>query len=445
MEGQAATGKRATGADKVAVELTLADVGAIYGAAIDLTEGHAFGHAQRVAYIAQELAQCLELDSEMAAEVTIAALFHDVGLLRITHDLSNLITGDESELLIAHPIDAVEDFSALVRKGSLQQVSELFMKHSAEGAAILKGLPLPESVVRLVEGHHERWDGHGYPAGHRGDGVPLEQRVLTTADCIETAIARAGERGHSPEFVRSESMALSGKQLDPDVGKELVEAVKNVRFWGTFTGGQVGKNLVSNIPQERLEVTYGDLALFIRRLVDLVDAKSPYRTDHSWQMARIAYLMALELGMAEDLASSIGMAGLLHDLGKAGISNQILDKPKWLTGPEYEQAKNHIYYTQKILENAGGLFDEVQEWIAHHHERLDGSGYPDRLKGDELSREVRILATADVYDALISDRPYRKGLDPIAAVRFMEGKVNRYFDPEVLAALSAVVEISASA
>jgi HD-GYP domain-containing protein (c-di-GMP phosphodiesterase class II) len=134
------------------------------------------------------------------------------------------------------------------------------------------------------------------------------------------------------------------------------------------------------------------------------------------------------------------MAGMLHDLGKSGISNQILDKPKWLTGPEYEQAKKHIFYTQKIVEQVGDLFSDTNEWIALHHERLDGSGYPNRLKGDQLGREVRVLATADVYDALISDRPYRKGLDPVAAVRFMEGKVNRYFDPEVLAALGSVVE-----
>jgi HD-GYP domain-containing protein (c-di-GMP phosphodiesterase class II) len=443
MEGQPATGKRITGADKVASELNLVDVGAICGAAVDLAEGHAFGHAERVAYIAQELALSLELDAESVADVTIAALFHDIGLLRITSELSSLLSGGETELLIGHPTDAVEDFSSLVRKGNLQQVSELIMRHSGEGMTILRELPLSDTVARLVEGHHERWDGHGYPAGHRGDGVPLEQRILTTADCIETVIARAGERGHSPDFVRSETMAFSGKQLDPTVGKQLAEVVKNVRFWGTFTGGQLAKNLASHIPQEKLEVTYADLALYFRRLVDLVDAKSPYRANHSWQMARISYLMALELGMADDLASSIGMAGLTHDLGKSGISNQILDKPKWLTGPEYEQAKNHIYYTNKILDNAGDLFTEVQGWVTHHHERLDGSGYPDRLKGDELSREVRILATADVYDALISDRPYRKGLDPVAAVRFMEGKVNRYFDPDVLAALGAVVDGSA--
>jgi HD-GYP domain-containing protein (c-di-GMP phosphodiesterase class II) len=155
--------------------------------------------------------------------------------------------------------------------------------------------------------------------------------------------------------------------------------------------------------------------------------------------------MAAELGIEDGIAATIGIAGLLHDLGKAGISNQILDKPKWLTGPEYEQAKKHIYYTQKIVEYAQGLFAETKEWIDQHHERLDGSGYPNRLKGDQLGKEVRILATADVYDALISDRPYRKGLDPLAAVRFMEGKVNRYFDPEVLAALGAVVEASKSA
>ena len=439
VEGQAPAGKRTTGGEKVATELTLADVGALYGAAIDLTEGHPFGHAQRVAYIAQEVAFGLELDAGAAADITLAALFHDIGLFRITHELSDITTAAESELLVAHAIGAVEDLSSLVRKGNLQKVSELLINHADEGVRILGDLPVATSVVDLVGGNHERYDGHGYPGGLRGEGIPIEMRVLTAGDCLETAIARAGERGHSPEFVRGEAMTLSGNHLDPNVAKQLVQVTQNVRFWGTFTGGQLGKQLVSRLPHERLEVTYSQLARFLKRLVDLVDAKSPYRTDHSWNVARSAYLMAGELGLSEDTAATIGIAGLLHDVGKSGISNQILDKPKWLTGPEYEQAKRHIYFTQKILEYAGGLFDETQEWIALHHERLDGSGYPSRLKGDQLSREARILATADVYDALISDRPYRKGLDPVAAVRFMEGKVNRYFDPEVLAALGAVV------
>jgi len=445
VEGQAPGGKRVSGGDKVATELTLADVGALYGAATDLIEGHPFGHALRVAYLAQELAFGLELDVEVITDITLAALFHDVGLFRITHGLSDVVAGNESEVLVAHAIEAAEDLAPQIRKGSIQQVSELLINHAAEGAAILSELPVPAGVARLVGSHHERYDGRGFPEGLRGDGVPTELCVLTAGDCMETAIERAGERGHSPEFVRGEAMTLSNSYLNPNVAKQLVEVAQNVRFWGTFTGGQLEKQIASRLPQERLELTYSQIALFLRRLVELVDGKSPYRAGHSWVVARNAFLMATELGIENGIAATIGIAGLLHDLGKAGISNQILDKPKWLTGPEYEQAKKHIYYTQKIVGYAQGLFAETQEWIDQHHERLDGSGYPNRLKGDQLGREVRILATADVYDALISDRPYRKGLDPLAAVRFMEGKVNRYFDPEVLAALGAVVEASKSA
>ena len=440
LEGDTPSGKKSAVGQKVATEINLAEMGYLYGAAVDLVEGHAFGHGQRVAYIAQELAVGLELDDDDVTDVALAALFHDVGLLKITHALTELTSTPESELLVNHQLDAVEDLAIHVRKGSIERLSELLIQHVSEGGAFLEELPLSPAVARLVKGHHERYDGHGYPAGLRGENVPIIQRVLTAADSLETAIAAAGERGHSPEFVRAEALKFSGKQLGPAEAKGLVEATQNVRFWGIFTGGQVGKQLMSRIPQERVAVTYGQLATMFVQLVGLVDGKSPYRQNHSWNVARNTYLIALELGIPEDLAASLGMSGLVHDLGKAGVSNQILDKPKWLTGPEYDQAKKHISYTEKILGYAGGLFDEVLEWIADHHERLDGSGYPNRLKGDKLSREARILATADVYDALISDRPYRRGLDPIAAVRFMEGKVNRYFDPEVLGALGAVVE-----
>ncbi|MFO7768336.1 MAG: HD domain-containing protein [bacterium] len=439
IEGQAAEGRRTAAGDRVAGEIGLLDLCLMAGSAVDLTEGQGIGHAQRVAYIAQELAVSLDLGAEAVSDLTCAALLHDTGLLRITHELNDITSTEESELLKTHALDAVEDLATHVRQGNIQKISELMVRHTREGGAFVAGLPLSFGVGRLVEEHHERYDGHGYPSGKRGDDIQPIQQALTAGDCLETAVSMAGERGHSPEFVRAESLKLGGRHLDPDIAKELVKVAQNVRFWGIFTGGQVAGQLAARIPQERTEVTYLDAARFIRRLVSLVDAKSPYRDGHSWNVARNAYLMALELGLDEETAASLGMAGLLHDLGKAGVSNQILDKPKWLTGPEYEEAKKHIVYTDRILLFAGSLFDEVRGWIAHHHERLDGSGYPDRLKGDQISREVRVVATADVYDALISDRPYRKGLEPMAAVRFMEGKVNRYFDPEVLAALGAVV------
>ncbi|MFC1529905.1 HD-GYP domain-containing protein [Gemmatimonadota bacterium] len=429
---------------KVATELTLADIGFIYGAALDLSEGHAFGHAQRVAYIAQEVAAGLEMNEDEIADITLAALFHDLGLISVTHELTELSSSPETELLVNHARDEVEDLTSQVRTGNIQKVAELFIQHVLQGAETADRLPLPPGVIALIRGHHEHYDGSGYPDGLRGEDIPLAQRVLTAADCLETAIAGAGERGHTPEFVRAEALQLSGKQIEQVTSRGLVDATQNVRFWGIFTGGQLGKQLISRLPQERQAVTYGEIATFLSELITLVDGKSPYRQHHSWNVARHCYLMSLELGLAEDLSAALGMAGLLHDVGKAGVSNQILDKPKWLTGPEYELAKKHISHTLKVLSYGSGLFNDLTDWISGHHERLDGSGYPNRLKGDQLSREVRIISTADVYDALISDRPYRKGLDAVAAVRFMEGKVNRYFDPEVLGALGAVVGSSAA-
>jgi putative nucleotidyltransferase with HDIG domain len=439
IEGQPPVDKRSGGGEKTAVELGLIEIGGMYGAALDLAEGHPIGHAQRVAYVAQEVSAALGLGADELADVTLAALFHDVGLLRITSELSEMMSEPEVTLLISHPLDAIDDFEGMVRKGNIQRVSELLIAHTTEGARILTELGASQSVATLVKGHHERYDGHGYPTGLRGENIAPALRALTAGDCLETAISRAGEKGHSPEFVRSEAMKLSGGQVDPGIARTLVQAVQNVRFWGIFTGGQLARHLNTRLPQERLQLSYLEIARYLHRLVDLVDAKSPFRRRHSWNVARHTYLVALEMGMAEDLAAALGLAGLFHDLGKAGISNQILDKPKWLTGPEYEQAKRHLQYTDRILKQSGSVFDELHEWISRHHERLDGSGYPDRLKGDQLSREARVLATTDVYDALVSDRPYRKGLEPMAAVRFMEGKVNRYFDPEVLAALAAVV------
>ncbi|MBN2532315.1 MAG: HD domain-containing protein [Spirochaetales bacterium] len=147
----------------------------------------------------------------------------------------------------------------------------------------------------------------------------------------------------------------------------------------------------------------------IKALAGAIEAKDPYTKGHSERVSTLAQNIALELGFSKDNAKIVAFAALVHDIGKIGIPGYILSKPGSLSEEEFEQIKKHPEIGENILKDIKFL-TKVKEIVRHHHERLDGSGYPDGLVKANISIEARILAVADTYDAMKSDRPYRKGL-----------------------------------
>ncbi|APW60728.1 HD-GYP domain-containing protein [Paludisphaera borealis] len=149
----------------------------------------------------------------------------------------------------------------------------------------------------------------------------------------------------------------------------------------------------------------------IRALTAAIDAKDPYTSGHSERVARIAVRIAEELGMPPQKRSDLYLAGLLHDIGKIGIDDDVLKKSGPLTRDEYRKIQEHVEIGVTILKDLKKL-RHILPGVRHHHESLDGSGYPDRLEGDQIPFEARILAVADSFDAMSSNRPYRKRLTP---------------------------------
>jgi HD-GYP domain-containing protein (c-di-GMP phosphodiesterase class II) len=167
---------------------------------------------------------------------------------------------------------------------------------------------------------------------------------------------------------------------------------------------------------------------------DIVDAKSPYTGAHSARVAELAVGVARTLGWKRELVEEVRSAGLLHDLGKLSVPNRILDKPGALDPHEWEIMRMHALYTERILEHVQGY-----EWFAFasaaHHERMDGSGYCRGIGAEQLPELSRVLAVADVYDALSTSRPYRHALEPAEAFAIMERNGGREFCGECLEAL----------
>jgi putative nucleotidyltransferase with HDIG domain len=170
-----------------------------------------------------------------------------------------------------------------------------------------------------------------------------------------------------------------------------------------------------------------------KNLVRFVDAKDPSTANHSQIVSTLAASIAVELGFDDPQVEQLRLAGLLHDLGKIGIPDGILNAPRALTDAEFQIVKNHPAIGYSLLE--GLELDPIDQWVLHHHEHWNGGGYPNGLAGEEIPLGARIVLVADAFEAMTADRPYRRAQPQAAALAELRAKAGIQFDPEVVAAL----------
>ncbi len=178
------------------------------------------------------------------------------------------------------------------------------------------------------------------------------------------------------------------------------------------------------------------LAGVVRALTSAIDAKDPYTCGHSDRVARIAVRLADQMGLSAADLETVYLSGLLHDIGKIGIDDQVLRKPGRLTESEYEHIKLHAEIGYRILKDLKQL-GPVLPAVRHHHESWNGTGYPLGLEGAEIPLFARIIAVADAFDAMSSDRPYRKGMADEKLDEIFRAGAGRQWDAEVIDAFFA--------
>ncbi|MCZ6858092.1 MAG: HD domain-containing protein [Gemmatimonadetes bacterium] len=176
-------------------------------------------------------------------------------------------------------------------------------------------------------------------------------------------------------------------------------------------------------------------------LARTIDAKSPWTAGHSERVTNMTLKIARQMGLDEAVLEVLNRGGLLHDIGKIGIPAEILDKPAALSEEEMQVMRDHVTVGARILEPIAAYADVIPI-VLWHHERWDGTGYPDGIAGEEIDFHARLLAAADVYDALTSHRPYRSGMPHAEAVAWIAGQSSTHFDPEVVKAFMAVMSES---
>lgn len=312
------------------------------------------------------------------------------------------------------------------------QSSELIGIRCERGASIARRMGFSEAVASGIHSLDEHWNGGGYPDHLRGQQIPLASRIMNLAQTLSVFLMEQG-----PVAAIETARRRAGRWFDPDLVKAAVSLDRRGELWKDLDRGDALARVAAIEPEERrLTVDIRTLDNICLAFADVIDAKSPFTFTHSNGVAEAAVAIAERLSLPKDEIAFIRRAALLHDIGKLSVPNMILEKPGKLDSAEWEVVKKHPYYTFQILRRIPG-FKELSDVAAAHHEKLDGSGYFRQWGAEQLSLPARILAVADMYDALAAARPYREALPLEKVFEIMEKEAPRALDARCMEALKA--------
>lgn len=418
--------------------IRISDVIAGLSHALDLTEGHPEGHTARSCLIGLRLAGLLQLPDTEQADLFYALLLKDAGCSSNAARVHQLFGGDDqtakravwlrdwrlwrhkAAYALAYAGRGERWWPRLMRFGRLAAAGpaaerELFQIRCDRGAAIALDLGLSQQTASAIRSMDEHWDGGGHPDGLRGDRIPIAARIIGLAQVLEIFAGEFG-RGAALDVVTRRA----GRWFDPELAAAAIALGRDDAFWHELRTADP-RALVARAEPRQAAIVASEARLegIAEGFASVIDAKSPYTCDHSRRVAGHAVTIGARLGLASALCVRLRRAALLHDIGKLGVPNSILDKPGPLTPEEWQVVHRHPRHTFTILE-AVPVFREFAFDASCHHEKLNGTGYHAGLRGHELSVTARVLAVADMTDALLADRPYRRGLPAGEVLRILD-------------------------
>ncbi|MTV48729.1 HD domain-containing protein [Heliobacillus mobilis] len=363
------------------ISVDLARLLAALSMALDFTAHGLSQHHRRVAYISVIMGKAMGLDSQTLRTLFCAASVHDIGA----------ITFAEKSHLVRFEIQSPQ-------------------LHCEKGFEMLRQAPHFRDIATIIRHHHDKWSERN-PQDFPGDeSLLLLGDLIHLADRIEVMLTQNYLLAQRQSVLKRID-ELFGSVFRPELQEILHEAALKESFWldmeSVFIQDQTLKAI--GTIDHMMELPYADLKGLASIFARIIDSKSRFTLRHSRLVSASATHLSRLAGFCGAEQARMEVAGLLHDLGKLSIPEDILEKPGALTNEEYLVIKKHTYYTYRILDHIPG-FSEIAKWGAYHHERIDGRGYPFHIPGDELSLGSRIVAVADIFSALVEDRPYRAGL-----------------------------------
>lgn len=424
--------------------------------ALDLTEGQPLGHSIRACVVGMRLGEASGLSQDELAELYYALLLKDSGCSSNAAHIAALFGSHDHDVKPRMKTVDWDDRTRLAletwRNAGMQQslwsrmryfmnvarqenmTRDIIEARCERGADIAHRLGFPSGTVEAIRSLDEHWNGKGYPHGKQGDEIPLMSRILNIAQTVEVFLSRDGVDG-----VEAVLRDRRGRWFDPVLTDLLLDWRNDGSFWASVQSRDAEFEVLSLEPARHVRtVDEQGLDDIAQAFADIIDAKSPFTYRHSSQVAQYACAIGTELGFDEATLTRTRRAGLLHDIGKVGVSNRILDKNGPLDTTERAVIEQHPLHTWEILRRVSAFSDFARQ-ASTHHEKLDGTGYPWGLEADDLDAPSRALVVADIYEALTASRPYRGSMSVEEALSILDILKGTKIDIQAVEALAAVV------
>ncbi len=425
--------------------------------ALDITEGQPEGHCVRCCWIGMHLGRAIGLPEAAQRDLYYTLLLKDLGCssnaaricaLYLTDDLAfkrdfkwvgdglpqaiNFVLRHTG--LKAGLAERFKTLLSVVRNGE-EVARELIQTRCHRGAEIARQLRFSEAVAQGIEGLDEHWNGKGLPLGLEGERIPVLSRIALLAQVVDVF-----HFSGSPQAALDEVARRTGQWFDPLLVIAFERTAQDPAFWAMLSSPELDE-AVRGLEPGRFVVPLDEdyLDEIAAAFGQVVDSKSPYTAGHSARVALYADLIAETLGLSLARRRWLKRGALLHDVGKLGVSNAILDKPGKLDSDEWTAVKRHASYTESILSRIDA-FAELARVSAAHHERLDGGGYPRGLMAADITLETRIITTADIFDAITAERPYRGAVPIPRTLEMMAENLDTAIDPHCFAALQTALK-----
>ena len=364
--------------------------------ALDLVGIQEIHHGKRVAFMAAECGKALGWNNRRLDNLFQAAILHDCGVSK-----------------------------TLVHAKLAQFEWENEKDHCKIGSDLLKKTPPLAYLADYIYHHHTHWS--------ELESVALPLKVKMIANCIYLAdrvdvltlgyLADNDNILLNAEKIRNTIAEKSGRFFHPELVAGFLKASHSHAFWLSLEREHISGYVTSWIPHDKTKkIAFQDLKTVAQIFSHIVDAKSSFTKEHSDGVASLSRYLGELFNLPEHTCDMLEIAGLLHDLGKLRVPDALLEKQGKLTKEEYLIVRRHSFDTYHIIKNIKG-FEEIAQWAAQHHERVDGSGYPYCKTKETLSLEARIIAVADVFQALAQERPYRCALRPEKILSILKREV----------------------
>jgi len=353
--------------------------------AVDLVSPILTSHHKKVASIAGSIAQEMNLPSEDIQDIVLASMLHDIGAFTI---------GERVKTMAFQACETGMD------------------NHSLLGYKLLKSFRPLARAAALIQYHHANY------SASRHD-VPLGSYIIHLADRAVILFSDRREvLEQVPEIVRK--VTEKRHKFHPEVLAAFLRLSKLEYVW---LGAFLPSHSAVSVKKRRVLAVAVDMETlrnFAEVIAHIIDFRSRFTATHSSGVAAVARELTHLSGFSDRECKLMEIAGLLHDLGKLSVPNEILEKNGKLSPEEFNVIRKHTYYTYTVLSKVNGL-EDIAAWAAYHHERQDGAGYPFHVKGEDFPRLAGVMAVADVLTALTEDRPYRLGMDKDQTTKILLG------------------------